>query len=217
MSTPKISVIIPAHNEERFIGRCLRSALTQTLSRDQYEIVVINDCSTDKTHQSIEPYHDEIVLLNNETNIGLPGSLNRGIREARGQFIVRIDADDFVLPEYLNILSLSLRLNNALDAVACDYQLVDERQNVIMVMNCMEAPIGCAIMYRIEQLIDIGLYDDKFLAREDEDLRIRFQKKYTISRVPVPLYKYHLHGENLTADTETMARFRQMINEKHHI
>ena len=215
VSIPKISVVIPAYNEEKFIGRCLRSACSQTLSRDLYEIIVINDCSIDKTLQSIEPYRDDIVLVNNAENIGLPGSLNRGIREAKGQFIVRIDADDFVLPEYLHILSLHLRLNNALDAVACDYQLVDERQNVVVHMNCQEAPIGCAIMYRIEQLIDVGLYDEAFLAREDEDLRIRFLKKYTITRIPLPLYKYHLHGENLTADKAKMERFSQLINEKH--
>lgn len=215
MSAPKVSVIIPAYNEEKFIGRCLRSALSQTLSKDQYEIIVINDCSVDATLQSLDRYRDDIVLLNNATNIGLPASLNRGIREAKGQFIARIDADDFVLPEYLHVLSLHLRLNNALDAVACDYQLVDERQNVVVHMNCLEAPIGCAIMYRIEQLIDIGLYDEKFLAREDEDLRIRFLKKYCITRIPIPLYKYRLHGENLTSNKAKMERFSRLINEKH--
>lgn len=215
MSAPKVSVIVPAFNEERFIGRCLRSILANSLARDQYEVVVINDCSTDHTQQVLEPFHQDIVLLNNEKNIGLPASLNRGIREAKGQFIVRVDADDFVHGEYLNVLSLHLRMNNGIDAVSCDYLLVDDRQNVIQQVNCLERPIGCAIMYRIEHLIDIGLYDESFKLREDEDLRLRFEKNYSITRVPIPLYKYHIHGENMTLDEDGMRRFKELIEKKH--
>jgi len=211
-----VSVIIPAFNEEKYVGRCIRSALSQSLRHSEYEIIVINDCSTDNTSKVLDQFRKKIKIFNNKKNIGLPGALNEGIKKASGQFIVRIDADDYVHPEYLNTLSLYLRMNNNIDAVACDYMLIDDRQNTVKHMDCMEYPIGCAIMYRIEQLIDIGLYDESFLAREDEDLRIRFNEKYKVTHIPIPLYKYHIHNENLTSNKEMMEEYRDLINKKHN-
>ncbi len=212
---PTISIIIPAHNQEKFIGRCLRSALNQTMDRVDYEIIVINDGSSDRTEYALELFRDEITLINNDECKGLPSALNTGIQAARGQFIVRIDADDYVHHEYLNILSLHLKLNKIFDAVACDYYLIDDEENIDRQMNCMEEPIGCGIMFRIDQLIDLGLYDESFLSREEEDLRIRFQKKHTIARVALPLYRYRRHDGNMTNDTETMDTFSDQLRDKH--
>lgn len=79
----------------------------------------------------------------------------------------------------------------------------------------MMDPIGCGIMFRIEQLIDIGLYDDGFLSHEDKDLRIRFEKKYSIHRVELPLYRYRRHDSNMTNDSELMDERMKSLREKH--
>ena len=100
---PFISVIIPAYNEERFIGRALRSVISQNYVAD-FEIVVVNDASTDRTQYALELFKEEITIVRNETRLGLPGSLNRAIRAARGKYIVRVDADDYVTDDYLYIL-----------------------------------------------------------------------------------------------------------------
>ena len=213
---PTISIIIPAHNQERYIGRCLRSVLNQTYARDNYEIIVIDDASTDRTAYALELFESEIVLIRNEEQLGLPGSLNKGIRKARGRFIIRLDGDDYVHAEYLNVLALHLDLNSHFDAVACDYLLVDDQENVLKQKNCMDDPIGCGIMFRIDHLIDIGLYDEGFLSREEEDLRIRFEKKYSIERVALPLYRYRRHDNNMTNDEERMNDFAKTLADKHH-
>ncbi len=70
-------------------------------------------------------------------------------------------------------------------------------------------------MFRIEQLIDIGLYDENFLAREDEDLRIRFMEKHAIERVRLPLYRYRKHENNLTNDEAHLAKYDKMLKKKH--
>ena len=217
MNIPKISVIIPAYNEEKYIGRCIRSLLLQSIDNSEYEIIIIDDASHDKTLQIIDNYLDSIVFLKNKENLGLPASLNRGILKASGQFIVRVDADDYVHNDYLKILSIHLQLNNDLDAVACDYDLVDQRQDVISHVNCLDNPIGCGVMYRIEQLIEIGLYDESFRLREDEELRVRFKRKYSVTRVPIPLYKYHLHQDNITSNEKMMEFYRGKLNKKHQI
>lgn len=216
VDTPSISVIIPVHNQEKYIGRCLRSILHQTLDREQYEIIVVNDGSTDRTDYALHLFDNEYKLIHNQTSLGLPASLNRGIREARGRFIVRLDGDDYVHAEYLNMLAMHLQWNTDIDAIACDYLMVDESENVISQVNCFDNPIGCGIMFRIERLIDIGLYDENFLMREEEDLRIRFLNKYNISRVQLPLYRYRQHDSNMTNNDEEMDRFAYNLQEKHN-
>jgi len=213
---PTISIIIPAHNQERYIGRCLRSILNQTYPRADYEIIVINDASTDRTAYALDLFESEIVLITNDEQLGLPGSLNKGIRKARGRFIIRLDGDDYVHGEYLNVLALHLDLNSHFDAVACDYLLVDDKEEVLVQKNCMEEPIGCGIMFRIDHLIDIGLYDEEFLSREEEDLRIRFEKKYTVERVALPLYRYRRHDNNMTNDESRMTDFAETLANKHN-
>lgn len=214
-STPKISVIIPAHNEEKYIGRCLRSVLNQTMSSDDYEVIVIDDASSDRTTYALNLFRDEIQLITNENQFGLPGALNRGIRAAKGKYIVRLDADDYVHAEYLNVLDMYLSMNSQFDAVACDYLLVDDHENVLEQISCFDRPIGCGLMFRIEQIIDIGLYDEDFLSREDEDLRLRFEEKYSVERIALPLYRYRRHGSNMTNDNAQMDHYAKALHSKH--
>ena len=112
---------------------------------------------------------------------------------------------------------MHLQLNLSIDAIACDYLLVDNHQNIISYKNCLEKPIGCGIMFKLEHLIDVGLYDANFLAREDEELIIRFKKKYSVSRVQLPLYRYRKHKHNLTNDKKTMKKYNDKLSEKHNL
>jgi glycosyltransferase involved in cell wall biosynthesis len=213
--TPTTTILITAYNVEKYIGRAIRSAINQSAARKSYEIIVINDCSTDRTRFALEIFEDEIRLFNNEKRLGLPASLNKGIKKAKGQYIVRIDGDDYVHKEFIKILELHLGLNEGIHAIACDYTLVDDNETVLAHKNCMEEPIACGIMFRLEQIIDIGLYDEDFLCREDEDLRLRFLNKYNIERVKLPLYRYRRHENNMTNDVEKMEIFDQKLNEKY--
>ncbi len=212
---PYISVLITAFNVEQYIGRCLRSILDQSMPRSEYEIVVVNDASTDRTRFALELFQNDILLINNHKRCGLPTSLNKGVKKTKGRYIVRLDGDDYVNCEFLKVLSLHLEMNPQIDAIASDYLRVDDHENVICAMNCLEYPIACGIMFRTEQLIDIGLYDEKFLVREDEDLRIRFLKKHKIERVQLPLYRYRQHENNMTKDKKRMDKYRMMLDDKH--
>ena len=72
-------------------------------------------------------------------------------------------------------------------------------------------------MFKLEHLIDVGLYDANFLAREDEELILRFNKKYSVSRVQLPLYRYRKHKHNLTNDKNTMKKYNDKLSEKHNL
>jgi len=214
---PRVSVLISAYNVEKYVGRAVRSVLDQSMSRDSYEIIVVNDCSTDRTKFALEIFENDIKLINNEERIGLPSSLNKGIRTSKSRFIVRVDGDDYVHRDFIKVLDLHLSLNTEIDAVACDYLLVDSTENLLGKMNCMRNPIACGIMFRIQQLIEIGLYDEEFLVREEEDLSIRFQQKYKIERVQLPLYRYRRHDNNLTNDAGLFQKYKKQLEKKHSL
>ena len=101
-----------------------------------------------------------------------------------------------------------------LDAVACDYQIVNNQQKILSYENCEKKPIGCGIMFKYSNLIEIGLYDKKFLAREEEELIHRFKKKYKVTRIPVPLYRYRKHENNLTKKKNIMKQYAKKIKKK---
>ena len=215
--TVEVSVIIPVKNAMAYIGRCLRSLINQNFDREKYEIILVNDKSTDKTKEAIIPYLKELVYVENKKSLGLPGSLNVGIKHAKGQYILRVDADDWVHEEYINILYNLLHLNNELDAVACDYYLMDNKQKIISKENCIKKPIGCGIMFRSHHLIEIGLYDKKLMSSGDEDLLIRYKKKYDIFRVPIPLYRYRRHQKNMTNNKKLLKKYEKKLLKKHKI
>ena len=210
-----VSVIVAAHNEERYLGRCLRSLLAQRFERSRYDVIVIDDASTDRTSAVLATFGDSITVLRNETNLGLPASLNRAITSTHSKFIVRVDADDYVNSAFLDVMYMFLADNPQFDAAACDYLLVDDREEVISRRDAVKEPIACGIMFRTEQLIDIGLYDESFLRHEDRDLRLRFLDRYTIHHVPLPMYRYRRHEDNITNDTDEMAHHERRLHDKH--
>ena len=216
---PKVSVIVAAFNQELFIGRCLRSLLHQSLSLSDYEIIVVNDGSTDKTSYSLTQFMDPnstaLRVINNQINLGLPASLNKGIKQAKGEFIVRVDSDDFVNYNFLSFLYNYLLLNPKSDAVACDYILVDDSESVIEHISSLDKPIACGIMFRRHQLFDIGLYDAQFLRHEERELRHRFEKKYSIEHLKIPLYRYRRHQNNITNDIREMQLHEERLVEKY--
>jgi len=213
----EVSVVVTVKNAMAYIGRCLRSLINQNFDREKYEIILVNDKSTDKTKEAITPYLGELIYIENKKSLGLPGSLNVGIQQAKGQYIVRVDADDWVHKEYINILYNLLHLNNELDAVACDYYLMNNKQKIISKENWLNKPIGCGIMFRSHHLIEIGLYDNKLMSSGDEDLLIRYKKKYDIFRVPIPLYRYRRHNTNMTNNKKLLKKYEKKLLRKHSL
>lgn len=211
-----VSIIITTYNYARYIERAIRSAVDQSLDADEYEIIVVNDASTDNTAEILENYAKDVRVFNLEKNVGLAAARNFGIKKARGQFIVFIDADDYVHRDLVRTQMLFLQENNSLDAVSVDYYTVDERGKHIQHVKAEEFPIACGIMFRKDFLYNIGLYDETFRAREEEDLRIRWQDKYNIYNIILPLYRYRMHDNNLTKNHDEMEKHRELLKNKHN-
>jgi len=210
-----ISVIITTYNYQNYIERAIRSVLDQSISKRSYEIIVVNDASTDRTKKVLANYEDDVRVINLDKNVGLAAARNIGIKKAKGQFVVFLDADDYIHRDLLLIQNCFLSENNSLDAVSIDYYTVDERGSHLEHVNSENKPIACGIMFRKDLLYDIGLYDESFRAREEEDLRKRFLKKNKIYNIILPLYRYRKHGQNLTTDKKKMKKYKIKLNKKH--
>ncbi len=186
-----VTVVMAARNEERHIERALRSLDAQTIPCN---IIVVDDASDDSTSELA--VRGGANLIQNREHCGLPASLNRGIRAANTRYIVRVDADDYVAPEFAEILAMHLDYNPSFEAVACDYFEVDEHERHLDHKDAAVSPIGCGIMFRKDRLVEIGLYNESFRLWEDRELRERFT--WPVHRVALPLYRYRRHPGSMT-------------------
>jgi len=210
-----VSIIITAYNYGRYIERALRSCLDQSTAKNQYEIIVVNDCSTDNTVAILDNYEHDARIYHLNKNVGLSASRNFGVKKAKGQYVVFLDADDYIHKEMIQVQKLFLEENHQLNAVAIDYYLVDDMETHRERVSAEEKPIACGIMFRKDLLIEIGLYDENFKAREEEDLRIRFLEKFNIYHIPLPLYRYRRHEQNLTNNLDMMDEAQAQLHQKH--
>lgn len=215
----EITVLVPVYNMQHYIARCIRSLLSQSFSKNSYEIITIDDGSTDDSgkiiDQFIDPKLHKVRKITNGTNLGLPASLNKAIYDSDSKYIVRVDADDFVNFHFLNILYEFAEQNEDKAAVACDYLLVDDEENVIRRCSAYEDPIACGILFRRTALKSLGGYDEKFRAHEDKEFRVRFDQKYSMAYASIPMYRYRRHRANMTNDLDSMALHLDMLQEKH--
>ena len=101
-NTPKISLIMSVYNGEDYLAEAIESVLNQTF--EDWELIVINDCSTDSTGEILAKYESldaRVKVHTNEVNLRLPSSLNKALELAEGKYVARMDADDICLPDRL--------------------------------------------------------------------------------------------------------------------
>ncbi|ABM70709.1 glycosyltransferase family 2 protein [Prochlorococcus marinus] len=211
MNNPIVSVIIPCLNAEKFISRALRSILHQSLNREKYEIIVINDGSTDNSDYLIKQFKEDIRYFTNDKNMGLPNTLNRGILEAKGKYICRLDADDFVNQYYLLFLLEYLVQHPEAKVCKCDYYLVDENGENRIYTSSLENPIGCGTIFELDLLSKVGGYNKKYLCNEEKELFIRIERLTKVHHLPMPLYRYRKHPESLTTNDLVMTKYDQIL------
>ena len=202
----KVTIGICCYKQKKWLHRCLRSLCSQTLDKDKFEIVIVNDDPGDCLDDVIENLEGilNIRVINNIQNMGLPGSLNKILKVALGRYFVRVDCDDYVSKDFLYMLYTFLNQNSGTmlgenyQAVASDYFKVDDVGRIITRHSWEEEFIACGVMFTYESLASIGFYDENFRMREGHELMKRFKEKYNVYSLKIPLYKYRIHGENRT-------------------
>jgi CMP-N-acetylneuraminic acid synthetase len=217
---PKVTVYIPAHNYGQFIGQAIESVLRQTM--DDWELIVIDDGSTDNTSKVLERYrgHPKIRIVE-QLNRGLSVTNNIALRLANGGYLMRLDADDFLDENILLVLSNVLDTKPEIGLVYPDYYLVDEEGEILEVVRrqkiggeveLLDLPAhGACTMIRKEILLEIGGYYEEFNRQDGYGFWLKFVQRYNPYNVNVPVFYYRQHERNLTKDHEGLLEARRQI------
>jgi len=111
----RLSIIIPFFNVEKYIAECLDSVYAQDIPESEYEVICVNDCSPDNSREIVLEYqkkHDNLILIEHETNKMLGAARNTGLRAAQGKYVWFIDSDDYIRPNVLFKLLDVLKKNS---------------------------------------------------------------------------------------------------------
>lgn len=128
----KLSIIIPAYNVEKYINKCISSCLNQKESKSEYEIIIIDDGSTDDTYQilkKLENFNDNVHVFKQE-NRGASAARNNGLKSAVGEYVWFVDADDWIEENCLSDIFLNIQ-NSNLDLIYLNVNRVDDKHNII--------------------------------------------------------------------------------------
>lgn len=208
----KVSIVITNFNYGRYLGRAIQSAQSQKYMDGDFEIIVVDDGSTDNSHRVLEAYREGVRVICHETNRGLPVAINSGIRASRGMYVIRLDADDWLNRYTCFFLSFFMDLNKDIGFVWPDYSIMDQEERVI---GRISGPQGAGVMFRKLLLVDIGLYDEEMQSREDKDILIRSMQRLPGYHLKIPLYRYYRHDANMTSNGDVMAHYEKRLLDKH--
>ena len=198
MKDPLVSIVMPVYNEEKNISRAIQSVVNQTYQK--FELIIVDDGSTDSTPQIINDFKrtdDRIIYLRNVVNRGTTYSLNRGLRKATGEYVARIDGDDWYCPKKIELQINFLKRRREYGIVGTFYILItDDRrafkvnlpvthEEILKKLAYRNPFAHSSIMVRREVLDKVGYYDEKYEYAQDYDLYFRIlsvSKGYNIPR-----------------------------------
>ena len=128
----RLSIIVPVYNVENYLSKCLDSLLEQDIPKNDYEIIIVNDGSTDNSLTIAESYVDKYsnIRIITQKNLGLGASRNTGIRKSKGKYLLFVDSDDYLQPDCLGILMEYIE-TKGLDILRFNYVPVNDKGELI--------------------------------------------------------------------------------------
>jgi len=210
---PLVSIIVTAYNAADYISRAIESILIQ--SYRNFEIIVVDDGSTDNTADIVREFKNEPIKYFFKENGGVASARNFGLQKSGGSFIIMLDSDDMMTPDYIASHLQGFEQHPEADMVYCDDLLIDEQDKPIRVINRPEYsnPDGIiSDMFRCgfpvvhfktcikRSVFDkLGLYDERLIVAEDYDMMRRFVKQQLKMRhLPAALYLRRLRADSLS-------------------
>jgi glycosyltransferase involved in cell wall biosynthesis len=217
-----ISIILPVYNGEKYLRQAIESCINQTYK--EFELLVVNDCSTDSTLSIVEFYAQKdfrIKIINNQENKKLPASLNIGHNVAKGDYITWTSDDNLLKPNFLECLFNTL-INNDADVVFSNYDIIWEEGEFkrVHIPGPVEhliygIQIGASFLYKKEVFNYLNGYDIELFLLEDYDFWIRASFKFKFFHLKENLYQYRLNPFSLTSkiqnDTDFSIKYQNGI------
>jgi glycosyltransferase involved in cell wall biosynthesis len=215
MYQPDITIVITNYNKGKFINRAVRSCLSQDISRRRVEVIVVDDCSTDESIVELTEFIREVKIIKLNENRGVAHASNVGLEHSTSDYWMRVDGDDYLSSSALTVLAPVLDYNEDFDYVYCDHIRIDMRGHSIGRISLSNQDTllnhGAGILFRRHKLVEVGGYDDSLRNAEDYDLLLRLMLNHSKGfHIPIPLYRYYIHGSNLTLSGGREGAIRQV-------
>jgi glycosyltransferase involved in cell wall biosynthesis len=223
MNSVKVTVLMPAYNAAKYVAEAIQSVLSQTFS--EFELLIINNGSTDDTVNVINRFNEPRIRLIEERKQGIVFALNKGLQEAKGEFMARFDADDICEPTRLEKQFDFLK--NHPDYILCgsDAEYITEIGDHLFYLRCIghtheeitrhlyvDCPfIHSSVMYRKEAVLKGGGYPADAHTFEDYLLWVQIAKVGRYHNLPERLIKVRINPASVTIDEKWRGiRFRQL-------
>ena len=220
--TPRVSVILPVRDGERFLREALQSVLAQTL--DDFELLVVDDGSTDGTAAILDEVQDDRLRVLRQGPLGLVAALNLGIAEARAPYLARMDADDVSLPERLERQVAYLEECARVALVVPGVETIGRDATVALPGDdaalrrrlLLRNPFTHgSVVVRADAVARGGGYRTDYGANEDYDLWRRIAREWELGALPDVLYRYREHPGAVTQSrVEERVRSRERLRDE---
>lgn len=228
MSTPVVSIIMPAFNADRFIAETIRSVRTQTF--DAWELLVVDDGSTDGTAQVVETFSKDLrIRLLRQKNAGVAAARNSALKNARGEWVAFLDADDVWCPEKLAEQVKAVERQPQANLVFTNYYLWDGERDLELRFKSGKFP-ACdferrlifynlfgmsSVLLRRDALERVGEFDQQVAPAEDWDLWLRLADDgLRAAGVDKPLLRYRLWSGNASKNSIRMMQANIRVLQK---
>ena len=208
-ASPLVTVLMTVYNGSEYLDASVQSIINQTF--EDFEFLIINDCSTDDSTKIIESFNDQrIVIYDNEKNIGQTKSLNIGLKLAKGKYIARIDADDTALPKWLERLVGYIKEHPGYAAVSPSVIIIDgedKRKKIrrvpadfheIIFQIFYNSPMNhVSVLMNKDLILEHGGYDEEFKITQDYELWSSLvRNNYSITNIPDVLMSCRVHSNS---------------------
>lgn len=206
-SVPGVTAIIPAYNAEAYVGEAIESVLRQTAALA--EVIVVDDGSTDGTRHEVLGFKSKVRYIH-QRNSGVSAARNRGIAEARTNFVAVLDADDVWLPQKTSAQLVALAREPEAVAAGCGQFITDEQLTIqesrsvssvtfrdVLLCKGTGGLSGSGLLIRTDVLRSLGGYDTRLSTSADWDLALRLLASASAVTVEEPLFLYRQHSSNM--------------------
>ena len=206
--------VILNNNRAKFIDRAIRSCLGQLFFRKKFEIIIVDDNSNDNSLEIISEFKKDIKLIINKKKMGVGYCSNQALEITKGKYWMRVDSDDYLNSMSGPITSTILDENKNISFVYSDYYKVDiygaRLEKISLNNEDTRFEYGAGVNFRTSILKKFQGFDAKLKNCEDYDLLARLKlKKVKGFYLPIPLYRYYIHGTNIT-----LRKDRKIIKKK---
>lgn len=220
---PKVTIIVPVYNQEKYIRECVDSILMQDY--ENLEIIVVDDGSTDSTPDILKSYGSAIRYIR-QANQGAAAALNHGLRLAQGELVAWLSSDDAYMPKKILKQVAKFQEDPTLDLIYTNWIMIDGEGNKIRTVQVPYPPQerfilemlkynfinGSSILMRKARCVEANYFDQTLIADVDGDMWFRLlHNRCKFGHVAEPLLKYRWHTNNLSHNFPVMQNSKDSV------